>query len=148
MELDYRNEAKHTQRFREIFHSDATVYIPRIYHAYTTRRILVYERIVGITPDCAQSLTDAQLNPRTVATNGANAMMKMMFEHGFFHADPHPGKAVVADPTKHFLHALAGALFQRFAQEVHAHDEHAHTGQQPDQALDQLHNFVYCHNTS
>ena len=97
MELDYRNEAKHTQRFREIFHSDATVYIPRIYHAYTTRRILVYERIVGITPDCAQSLTDAQLNPRTVATNGANAMMKMMFEHGFFHADPHPGNLFVLE---------------------------------------------------
>ncbi|MBQ2395028.1 MAG: AarF/ABC1/UbiB kinase family protein, partial [Alistipes sp.] len=97
MELDYRNEAKHTQRFREIFHSDATVYIPRIYHAYTTRRILVYERIEGITPDCAQSLIDARLDPRTVATNGANAMIKMMFKHGFFHADPHPGNLFVLE---------------------------------------------------
>ena len=96
-ELDYRNEAKHTQRFREIFYNDATVYIPRIYHTYTTRRVLIYERIVGITPDCAQSLIDARLDPRTVAMNGANAMIKMMFEHGFFHADPHPGNLFILE---------------------------------------------------
>jgi ubiquinone biosynthesis protein len=97
MELDYRNEARHTQRFREMFNKDENVYIPKIYHSYTTRRLLIYERITGITPNCAKSLTDASLDPKIVATNGAKAMIKMMFEHGFFHADPHPGNLFVLE---------------------------------------------------
>src|SRR2546429_3503278 len=47
-EIDYITEAANCRRFQEMFKDDPTIYIPAVYDDYTTRRVLVLERIDGI----------------------------------------------------------------------------------------------------
>ena len=94
-ELDYNNEAGNIIRFRQMFEEDPTVYIPRVYEEYTTSRLLVMERITGITPDDPIILKANGLDTQQIALNGAHALLKMILRHGFFHADPHAGNLFI-----------------------------------------------------
>lgn len=94
-ELDYYNEASNIMRFNEMFKNDSAVYVPKVFMDYTTKRLLVMELIKGEAPDDVELLQKANLDPKIVALNGANALLKMVLEHGFFHADPHPGNIFV-----------------------------------------------------
>ncbi len=94
-ELDYLNEAANIKRFRHIFQGDDTVYIPKVYLNYSTSRLLVMERVRGITPDDPEALSAAGLSAQQIAVNGANALLKMILVEGFFHADPHPGNIFI-----------------------------------------------------
>jgi ubiquinone biosynthesis protein len=62
---------------------------------YTTRRILVMEQVIGITPDSPESLVKNNLDPIAIAAQGADIVLKMVLKHGFFHADPHPGNLFI-----------------------------------------------------
>lgn len=94
-ELNYYNEATNLLRFREMFLNNAHVYIPHVNMKYTTHRMLIMERIFGMTPDDPESLRNAGLDPIQVALNGAEALLIMIFKEGFFHADPHAGNLFV-----------------------------------------------------
>lgn len=94
-ELDYNNEAGNIIRFRQMFKDDPTVYIPKVYEKYTTSRLLVMERITGITPDDPVVLKANGLDTQQIALNGAHALLKMILRHGFFHADPHAGNLFI-----------------------------------------------------
>lgn len=94
-ELDYTKEAANTELFSHLFKDDKTVKIPHVWERYTTERLLVMERIIGTTPDSAETLVAAGLDPDTVINNGANAIFQMIFIHGVFHADPHPGNLFI-----------------------------------------------------
>ncbi|MDE5944955.1 MAG: phosphotransferase [Rikenella sp.] len=95
-ELDYHNEASNILRFQQMFAEDPKVYIPKVYLEYTTRRLLVMERITGgITPDDPMRLRANGLDTQEIALNGANALLTMILRHGFFHADPHAGNLFI-----------------------------------------------------
>jgi ubiquinone biosynthesis protein len=53
------------------------------------------EYIEGIKPDSREELIAAGLDPAIVAKNGLDIFLKMIFEHGFFHADPHAGNMFI-----------------------------------------------------
>lgn len=82
-ELDYNNEAANILRFQQMFENDPTVYIPKVYLEYTTRRLLVMERVTGITPDDPTVLKANGLDTQQIALNGANALLTMILRHGF-----------------------------------------------------------------
>ena len=90
-ELDYEVERAHLERFAAQFLDDETVYVPKVYRDYTTHRVLTMEYIAGTV--LAEQRTDAVMesNRRILARRGAELMLKQVFVHGFFHADPHPG---------------------------------------------------------
>lgn len=94
-EMDYFNEAENITRFAKMFEDDPTVHIPRLYPEYTTRHILIMEKITGIAPDRVDVLQQKGYDLHAVAVNGANALLKMIMEEGFFHADPHPGNIFI-----------------------------------------------------
>ncbi|MEG1499015.1 MAG: AarF/UbiB family protein [Bacteroidales bacterium] len=96
-ELDYYNEAENISRFDHIFKEDPTVHIPHLYSQYTTRRLLIMEKIQGISPDSIEKLKAQGLDLHQIAVNGANALLKMIMEEGFFHGDPHPGNIFIED---------------------------------------------------
>lgn len=99
-ELDYNNEAANILRFQEMFVNEPTVYIPKVYLNYTTRRLLVMERITGITPDDPTVLKANGLDTQQIALNGANALLTMILRYGFFHADPHAGNLFIMPDNK------------------------------------------------
>ncbi len=94
-ELDYLSEASHMERFREQFEGDRTVHIPRVHHHATTSRVLTMEFIEGMGPSDSEALRAAGYDPELLAKRGARMLLKMVFEHGFFHADPHPGNILI-----------------------------------------------------
>jgi predicted unusual protein kinase regulating ubiquinone biosynthesis (AarF/ABC1/UbiB family) len=94
-EIDYVTEAANGKRFREMFQDDPTIYIPQIYDAYVSRRVLVLEWIEGIKVNDYAALEAANINRLEVATRTVNAYFHQFFEAGFFHADPHPGNIFV-----------------------------------------------------
>lgn len=94
-EIDFTNEAASTERFGRLFQDDSTVSIPKIYWKLTKPRVLVMEHLDGIALGNAERIKAAGLDPDEVARKGLQAFAKQILMHGFFHADPHPGNALV-----------------------------------------------------
>ncbi|MFQ6118043.1 MAG: ABC1 kinase family protein, partial [Candidatus Bipolaricaulia bacterium] len=94
-ELDFVREGRNMEVFRRNFSDDETIHIPKVYWELTAPEVLTMERIVGIKVTDLEGIEEAGLDKRQIALNGANAILKQVFEHGFFHADPHPGNILV-----------------------------------------------------
>ena len=94
-ELDYTIEAAHTERFAMQFIGDTTVYVPKIYREATTSRVLTMEYVSGIKASEIDHLDEAGYDRREIARRGFDLIMKQVFVHGFFHADPHPGNIFI-----------------------------------------------------
>ncbi len=94
-EIDYIAEAANCKRFQEMFKEDPTIYIPRVYDEYTSRRVLVLEWINGIKINEYAALEAAGIDRLEVANRTVQAYFYQFFEEGFFHADPHPGNIFV-----------------------------------------------------
>ncbi len=94
-ELDFGREARNIQQFAHDFCDDPTVRFPRTYPELSTRRVLTMEMIEGIKFSEAAQLASAGIDLDEVARRGAAICLKMIFEYGFYHADPHPGNLVV-----------------------------------------------------
>lgn len=94
-ELNYYNEATNILRFREIFKDNPHIYIPHVNMKYSTHRMLIMERIFGMSPDDPEQLRSAGYDPVQVALNGTEALLIMIFKEGFFHADPHAGNLFI-----------------------------------------------------
>ncbi|HHE47410.1 MAG TPA: ubiquinone biosynthesis protein UbiB, partial [Candidatus Acetothermia bacterium] len=94
-ELDFTREGRHMEIFKHNFAGDETIYVPKVFWEYTTPRVLVMEYIQGIKISDLEQLEAAGLDRKAIARNGAQAILKQVFEHGFFHADPHPGNLLV-----------------------------------------------------
>jgi len=90
-ELDLAAEARNIQRFGEKFADDETVFIPPVYWDYTGQTMNVQGRIDGIPGNQLAQADAAGLDRKLLADHGANAVLRMILIHGYFHADPHPG---------------------------------------------------------
>jgi ubiquinone biosynthesis protein len=67
------------------------IVIPRVYWQWTSERVCVQEYIAGISGRQLEQVDQAGLDRKVLARRGAQAVLKMIVEDGFFHADPHPG---------------------------------------------------------
>jgi len=95
MELDFYREAHNAKRFRDNFAGNPHLYVPEISWDFTTRRVLVMERISGIKIDDVEALDEAGYDRHRIAVHAAQMVLKEVLEDGFFHADPHPGNFIV-----------------------------------------------------
>ena len=104
-ELDYVHEAHLTERFRASFEGLSGVYAPLVYWDYSSRRVLTTEYIEGIKVTESEALEAAGIDVLALLSYGARANLTQLFEHGLFHADPHPGNLLVRpeDGTLVFL---------------------------------------------
>ena len=90
-ELDYRREAANLERFAADFAADPGVHIPRLYREATTEQAITLERVTGIKVSDLAALDAAGVDRPALARRLMDVVLRMVFEHGFFHADPHPG---------------------------------------------------------
>ncbi|MCD6413910.1 MAG: AarF/ABC1/UbiB kinase family protein [Elusimicrobia bacterium] len=96
-ELDFKREAKNIERFAANFRNVPSVYVPKVFWDYTTSKMLIMERVEGIKVDDIENIKKARLDTKAIARNGANAVLKQVFQDGFFHGDPHPGNISVLE---------------------------------------------------
>ena len=94
-EIDYKNEATNMERAARHFLDDPNVYIPKVYREVTTSRVLTTEFIDGIKISNIDALEAAGLDRKIITARGADLVLKQVFDHCFFHADPHPGNIFV-----------------------------------------------------
>ncbi|MDK2564677.1 AarF/UbiB family protein [Romboutsia sedimentorum] len=94
-ELDYNFEALNAMKFRKIFAKSDDVYIPEVYEKYTTKRILVMEKIIGVKLSDVNKIKKLGWDTKAISEIGVRSLLKQVFEHGFFHADPHPGNIFI-----------------------------------------------------
>ncbi len=94
-ELDFIVEARNAQRFRRNFEGSEDIVIPAVHREFISARIIVMERIEGVRIDDMEGIRAFGIDSKKLAVKGVNAYFKMIFEHGFFHADPHPGNIFV-----------------------------------------------------
>ncbi|HVN31827.1 MAG TPA: AarF/ABC1/UbiB kinase family protein [Thermoanaerobaculaceae bacterium] len=110
-EIDFRLEADNYERFRKNFADDPGVHFPRVYREFSGRDVLTLEYIHGAKIDSVLR-SDTSHDRELVAHRGANAVLRQIFEDGFFHADPHKGNLIIMkDDVVCFLDAgMVGAL--------------------------------------
>jgi ubiquinone biosynthesis protein len=94
-ETDYTVEAAHIEHFARQFLDDQTIYVPKVFRQWTTKRILTMEYIDGIKASDLDRLKQEGYDLKEIANRGANLIMKQIFVHGFYHADPHPGNIFI-----------------------------------------------------
>ena len=97
IEMDLRLEAAAASELKENFASDATLYIPTVDWARTSRRVLTLERIHGIKIDEIDALKMAGHNVDEVMAKAARVFFNQVYRDGFFHADMHPGNLFVGE---------------------------------------------------
>jgi ubiquinone biosynthesis protein len=90
-ELDFTVEGRNAERVARNLAVLPDVVIPRVHWAYTHERVNVQDFITGIPGGDLERIRREGLDPRLLARRGAQAVLKMIVEDGFFHADPHPG---------------------------------------------------------
>ena len=93
-ELDLRHEGRNADISRVKFTDDPNVYLPAIFWELSNRSVLVMEYIDGRPLSEFFENTDSATR-KTLARRGADLVLKQVFEHGFFQADPHPGNVFV-----------------------------------------------------
>lgn len=94
-ELDLAAECRNAERIAAGFAGDARIVVPGVHWSYTSERMNVQDFVDGIPIADLVALDAAGVDRRQVARTGAQAVLKMMLEDGFFHADPHPGNVFV-----------------------------------------------------
>jgi ubiquinone biosynthesis protein len=90
-EIDFRIEAANIDRIAQGFLDDPTVYIPAVFREFSTACVLTTEYVEGIKISSIDQLIAAGCDLRLLCSRGADIVLKQVFQHGFFHADPHPG---------------------------------------------------------
>ncbi|HEY0319513.1 MAG TPA: AarF/ABC1/UbiB kinase family protein [Pyrinomonadaceae bacterium] len=96
-EMDYVQEGKNADRFRENFQSWRTIHVPRIHWSHTTTRVITMEFIRGTKVTDIETLRARRFSPLKVNRLLVRTYLKQLLEDGFFHADPHPGNLLVTD---------------------------------------------------
>ena len=90
-EIDYLNEGRNAERFATNFRNSTSVKVPEIYWRYTTTRVLTLEWLNGFKLTDTESIIAAGLDPQEIIQIAVTSGLQQLLEHGFFHADPHPG---------------------------------------------------------
>jgi predicted unusual protein kinase regulating ubiquinone biosynthesis (AarF/ABC1/UbiB family) len=90
-EMDYIHEGENAERFFELYGTMKDIYVPKIYWEYTNRRVLTMEWINGIKLTQPEKIAALGVNARYLIEVGVQCSLRQLLEHGFFHADPHPG---------------------------------------------------------
>jgi predicted unusual protein kinase regulating ubiquinone biosynthesis (AarF/ABC1/UbiB family) len=99
-ELDFMREAQSADRVRNLFAKNDRVLVPKIYHEFTTKRVLTMEWLRGLKITEKQQILDAGLKPREVLQDLMHVFVHMIMADGFFQADPHPGNLMVTPEGK------------------------------------------------
>ena len=90
-EMDYFNEASNAERFAELHAHNRRIAVPEIHRELTSRRVLTMEWIEGVKLTRLEAVKAMGIDPDELVEVGVNCSLQQLLEHGFFHADPHPG---------------------------------------------------------
>ncbi|MDJ0713245.1 MAG: AarF/ABC1/UbiB kinase family protein [Prochloraceae cyanobacterium] len=90
-EVNYINEGHNAEKFAANFQDDPEIKVPKIYWEYSSHCVLTLEWINGFKLTDTDKIKAAGLDTDSLIRIGVTSGLRQLLEHGFFHADPHPG---------------------------------------------------------
>ncbi|NJK99357.1 MAG: AarF/ABC1/UbiB kinase family protein [Spirulinaceae cyanobacterium SM2_1_0] len=99
-EMDYALEGRNAEEFAELYGYLPEIYVPRIYWDYTGRRVLTMEWINGTKLTKPEKIEAQGSSATHLVEIGVACSLRQLLEHGFFHADPHPGNLLATPDGK------------------------------------------------
>ncbi|HEY9648847.1 MAG TPA: AarF/ABC1/UbiB kinase family protein, partial [Chroococcidiopsis sp.] len=99
-EMDYTKEGQNAERFAQLYGHLQDIYVPRIYWEYTHRRVLTMEWITGTKLTNIPAVQSQNIDAAYLVEVGVQCSLRQLLEHGFFHADPHPGNLLATPEGK------------------------------------------------
>ncbi|HEY9661015.1 MAG TPA: AarF/ABC1/UbiB kinase family protein, partial [Allocoleopsis sp.] len=99
-EMDYTQEGRNAERFAQLYGHVQDIYVPRIYWQYTQRRVLTMEWITGTKLTQTREIEAQGIDAGYLVEVGVQCSLLQLLEHGFFHADPHPGNLLATPDGK------------------------------------------------
>lgn len=92
-ELDFTLEADNARRFAQHFEGHAHARFPRIHREASSKRVITMEFLDGTK--VYEAIEAHGHRGPVIAKAATGIVIKMIFEDGFFHADPHPGNILI-----------------------------------------------------
>jgi predicted unusual protein kinase regulating ubiquinone biosynthesis (AarF/ABC1/UbiB family) len=96
-EMNYLQEGENAAKFNQLYGNLTEIYVPKIYWDYTGRRVLTMEWINGTKLTRIKEIEAQGINATHLVEVGVQCSLKQLLEHGFFHADPHPGNLLAME---------------------------------------------------
>ena len=99
-EMDYSQEGRNAEKFARLYGHLPDIYVPRIYWQFTHKRVLTMEWIEGTKLTNMEAIASQGIDARHLVEVGVQCSLRQLLEHGFFHADPHPGNLLATRDGK------------------------------------------------
>ena len=99
-EADLVLEADNAETFASSFEDEPDIVFPRIHREYSNRNLLCMEYLEGIKPTDAKAQALSQTDRGRLVELGAEAIIRMLYRDGFFHADLHPANLLILPGPK------------------------------------------------
>lgn len=99
-EMNYIHEGRNAEKFAELYGHLPEIYVPKVYWEYTGRRVLTIEWINGIKLTNIKEIQARGIDATHLVEIGVHCSLRQLLEHGFFHADPHPGNLLAMKDGK------------------------------------------------
>lgn len=116
-ELDFGLEAEHAERFARNFHGHSHVRFPHVYKEASTKQVLTLEFLPGFK--VYDAIRNHGFSGPVIAKTAVGIVIKMIFEDGFFHADPHPGNILLSGtPDKPVIGLIDLGMVGRLSPEM------------------------------
>ena len=90
-EIDYEKEGENATKFAALLKSNPNVFIPKLEKDFSSKRVITTSWIDGIKLRDREILEQNNLIPASFIRTCVISGLQQLFEHGYFHADPHPG---------------------------------------------------------
>ena len=90
-EINYEKEAKNAQKFARLFKNNPQVIIPKVEKSFSSKKVITTSWIEGVKLKDRSEIEQNKLIPSSFIRTGVISGLQQLFEHGYFHADPHPG---------------------------------------------------------
>lgn len=94
-ETNFLTEAANQERFRKDFANEPNIHVHKLFKPYCTEKLLVMELVRGTKITNIEKLKEWGIDTSDIAMKVIDLYFKQIFDHGFFHADPHPGNIMI-----------------------------------------------------
>ncbi|NRB48891.1 MAG: AarF/ABC1/UbiB kinase family protein [Saprospiraceae bacterium] len=96
-ELDFRKEAFSMLAIQANLSDEEAFAIPQVHPAFSSQRVLTTTFHPGVKISNIEQIDEWGIDKRDLANRLVHAYCQMVFEDGFYHADPHPGNILVKE---------------------------------------------------
>ena len=94
-ELDLTTEADNGEIFAAYFHATPTIVFPRMHRELSSASVLTMGFLDGFKPGAPATFDLSGPERARVVNLGAQAILRMLYQYGFFHADLHAGNLLI-----------------------------------------------------